>query len=183
MATTPSSLNVLDSPTQLFVKIYFSGTLSRKFTVGRKVVSENFFGQSYELAIIYDFKNKNSLLLPKTITDMVIKNLLAWHISLDLNVRGCVKFDSILMRNVTKIGVSSSFGVLGSIKQKLIFLTQNQLHKVIFLESGKTQSKILFHRPLYNLILVRIRHLEYSLSQLLLSFGHKIALIESAISI
>ena len=60
------------------------------------------------------------------------------HISLDLNVRGCVKFDSILMRNVTKIGVSSSFGVLGSIKQKLIFLTQNQLHKVIFLESGKT---------------------------------------------
>ena len=60
------------------------------------------------------------------------------HISLDLNVRGCVKFDSILMRNVTKIGVSSSFGVLGSIKQKLIFLTQNQLHKVIFLESDKT---------------------------------------------
>ena len=105
------------------------------------------------------------------------------HISLDLNVRGCVKFDSILMRNVTKIGVSSSFGVLGSIKQKLIFLTQNQLHKVIFLESDKTQSKILFHRPFYNLILVRIRHLEYSLSQLLLSFGHKIALIESAISI
>ena len=62
----------------------------------------------------------------------------AGHISLDLNVRGCVKFDSILMRNVTKIGVSSSFGVLGSIKQKLIFLTQNQLHKVIFLESDKT---------------------------------------------
>ena len=61
-----------------------------------------------------------------------------YHIPLDLNVRGCVKFDSILMRNVTKIGVSSSFGVLGSIKQKLIFLTQNQLHKVIFLESGKT---------------------------------------------
>ena len=60
------------------------------------------------------------------------------HISLDLNVRGCVKFERILMRNVTKIGVSSSFGVLGSIKQKLNFLTQNQLQKVIFLESDKT---------------------------------------------
>ena len=71
------------------------------------------------------------------------------HRSLDLKVRGCVKFGSILMWNVLKIGVSSFFEVLRNMKQKLFFWPKISCVKSFYWKLVRLTAKGDGHRSLF----------------------------------